>query len=269
MKTRLQIPEDSVWGPTELVFLQVAAGAQDNPDWTPLAAQQEGDQVQAFTQMISLPGMVTYLVFWAPNHYTSLQVKGSEGLPELQFFDRILGGHSPSRASAQKVIDRLWPGKGRQLPGSCCLDRWCQKDSWSCGLQVLEFIERQVRKSLGQPPVPFQSPDQRIALGNSFLKKLHDYQVPDAPDSSKASSSKANSSKASSKASSSKPSKAEPATMDEALQRAKDCTKCHERKDGMKGCTQCMGQWFVLVRSKPDPQWNWSCVLSSSSYSSC
>ena len=92
---------------------------------------------------------------------------------------------------------------------------------------------------MGQPPIPFQPPASRIALGNGFLQKLQDCKVPDegapAPEP---------------KPSSSKASKEEPATLEEALEAAKKCPKCHPRLSGFKGCSQCMGEWFALFRQR-------------------
>ena len=168
----------------------------------------------------------------------------------------------PSRTSVQPAIDRLWPGKGLQLPASCYLPQWFQKGGWSCGYQCLEYVERQVRQSLGQPPIPFQPPASRILLGNGFLQKLQDCKdaaegapkpgpkapapVPKAPApelKAPAPEPKPSSSKA-------KASKEEPATLEAALAAAKACGKCKARLYGFKGCSQCMGDWLALYRQK-------------------
>ena len=100
----------------------------------------------------------------------------------------------------------------------------------------------------------FQPPASSILLGSGFLQKLQDCKdaaegapkpgpkapapVPKAPaPEPKPSSSKA------------KASKEEPATLEEALEKAKDCKKCVQRQWG-KGCSQCMGAWFSLYRQK-------------------
>ena len=46
------------------------------------------------------------------------------------------------------------------------------------------------------------------------------------------------------------PPKASPTTLEDALDAAQSCTKCRPRKDGMKGCKECMGEFFDAIRAR-------------------
>ena len=147
--TRLQVPHTMVHWPAYLVFLQGSP-----PDPSTLAGQQERAQIAKFASSLAMTP-TSFLVLWAPNHYTCLQVtQGQSSSPTLQFFDSLKGGHQPSRDSAAQVLATLWPTQSLTLPASCCPAQWCQTDGWSCGFQVVELVERSLRQGLGQPPVP-------------------------------------------------------------------------------------------------------------------
>ena len=65
LKTRLQIPDEAVYGPNALVFLQATPPVVD-PAIHQHAVAQDLAQVQLFSMKISLPGLVAWLV----SHYT-------------------------------------------------------------------------------------------------------------------------------------------------------------------------------------------------------
>ena len=49
----------------------------------------------------------------------------------------------------------------------------------------------------------------------------------------------------------------EPVDWDDAVARAQQCKKCKPRKSGLmaghKGCTECMGQFFLQIPTRPVP----------------
>jgi len=121
-----------------------------------------------------------------------------------------------------------------------------QKDSWSCGLWVLKWIEMDLRARRQEPPIAM-SVETIVKRLNGFIQKLKEkaVKVPKAP-----------------------PAPVPPAvpdvlpdpvgdkfkTIDEAMDAAHKCKKCLPTQRGTKGCTTCMGRWFEEIRLQKAPK---------------
>ena len=150
------------------------------------------------------------------------------------------------------VYKDSWEGKveaSRQRAKQLCLNLGlleCSKDvqrsntafqvgGWECGLWVVRWAEARLRALRGEPVSKRPSLTDVIARTNEFIGKVKPQAKAKAKGESRARKGKATR-------------QGEWATADEAFQAAKDCTVCHTRVDGFKGCKACMGEWFEPYR---------------------
>ena len=116
-----------------------------------------------------------------------------------------------------------------------------QQDGWSCGLWVLQEQEHQLRQLWRNEPTSSKVPIYQI------LHRLNDFIGRVSPAAKAALSAVPGGTKV------------VPTTLQEALQAAVLCSKCHVTKTfGTKGCSQCMGPFFQSAkeRRKVDPNEN-------------
>ena len=255
--SRLSIAPDRVVSPVNMQWLLNVA----EPN------QGEWNDIRQFAQGLHTRSSI-FLVLWAPNHFTSLEVAmDPRGQPQLRFFDSILGGHTPSREAASRLLARLCPDNTPALPDSSCPPGWAQTDGWSYGLHVLQHLDRALRAQLGEPPVPLLSLRQLIKRGSDFQAKVRAVPKPEKLPAVTGEPSTGEPSKiedpslldlhreaslvVAAAAEGPLPSKpGAPATLEEALAPARACKKCWprvgKRSFGQKGCRKCMRDFFDM-----------------------
>ena len=168
-------------------------------------------------------------VVWASLHYTLLTASRQEpgAAWSFQYWDSL-----PSEsASAHMAASRLAANLGLLHPGQLVPHSHpgIQSDAWSCGLWSLANLEFSMRSMRGEATGPFVGIRMALVRLNEYISKLK----PGAPAPPVG------------------PRHARlppPASLDEALVRAQDCSKCHATRVGTKGCRSCMGKFFDEIK---------------------
>ena len=168
-------------------------------------------------------------IVWASNHYVLVFGQRSSSW-SFSYQDSL---HQPMescrRATENMMRNLALLSPLQNLPASAPGQ---QNDAWSCGLWSLRNLEMALRRHRQEimtcpPSIEFV----RTRLNAHISKFKPGVPLPKAPARGKA-----------------KLRQAEPATLEEALQRGQECTKCHATKRFTKGCTTCTGRWLEQIR---------------------
>ena len=166
-----------------------------------------------------------------------------------------------------------------ELPANSFTQEWHQRDGWSCGYHAARILEIQRRKLRGERQGLVQSIEMIVSHQRNLVMHIQSLQAehmgiqwppkpaPKAPeqgqdtDSVKAAETPGPAAPQESEApeppaapaapevTSDKTAKAKPSSLEQAMERAKTSKCCQPRKkDGLKGCSKCMGQWFACQR---------------------
>ena len=104
-----------------------------------------------------------------------------------------------------------------------------QPGGWECGLFVLNHMETRLRKEREEPVTMKPSIMEIVRRGNEFIQKIKLATEPGGTRGQKL---------------------LPPTTLEDAQNRATECSKCTVKKSGVKGCRQCMGEFFVFVQQR-------------------
>ena len=167
----------------------------------------------------------------ASGHFVLLQARRQDPtMPwELLYQDPLPKEIPGCRAAAQNVAMylKLLP-EGSAVPAS---EPGFQKDSWSCGLWVLQEQEHQLRRVWREEPVTSKVPLQ------SILHRLNDFVGRVSPTA-----------KLAMVASKKEPSHIHLLSLQDAFEASVKCTKCKPTMLGHKGCNKCMGPFFKQAK---------------------
>ena len=234
---RVQYPDAKAIMPTVATTLSFAGEMNEDQQLQHLQLQAEMDNFLSVGVFV-----------WAqdPRHYTLLlaqrpQLQTPEGAMHpwhLRFLDPLQPPAATSHAAAQLIARRLGLlAADQQLQPP--QNRRFQADGWSCGVWVARFWEDHLRERRGEPRTPVMPIARCIARANEFSEKIRKAKGgaiadPDAPKLA--------------------PGPAEHSSLEAAMEAAQACGKCRPRKDGQKGCSACMGEWFAFLRSRGGPR---------------
>ena len=164
---------------------------------------------------------IIYAIVHAASHFTFLQVDFAD-LGQIQYKDSIDDDTKEcSMLCANKATSLLhWIAPDATIPPRNNTQR--QSDSWSCGYWTAFFLEWALwQRVKTHNPNQAASPPRQLKLqraidrANAFITTIKEVAA--------------------------KPG----ITKEEALKAAESCTKCRINNWGHKGCSQCMGEWFI------------------------
>ena len=161
-----------------------------------------------------------------------------------------------------------------ELPASSFTQEWHQRDGWSCGYHAARILEIQRRKLRGERQGLVQSIEAVVSHQRNLVMHIQSLQAehmgiqwPPKPqqgqdtDSVKAPATPGPAAPQESEApappeppaapevTSAKKATGKPTSLEQAKERAKTSKCCQPRKkDGLKGCSKCMGQFFGIYR---------------------
>ena len=128
-------------------------------------------------------------------------------------------------------------------------NRDLQQDGWSSGLQVVKWIELDLRGRRGEPRLPDPTVDDLRKRTNAFIAKI------------KGAAAKSNDRKQEMKPDTAPTGEGGAAealsvmepkwdNLEDALEAAQDCQRCVATRFATKGCRACMGDFFEEIRLK-------------------
>ena len=191
-----------------------------------------------------------------PRHYTYVLLeREGEGVSRVLFKDSLFPPSESAPRQVEKilcnlgVVDASW-----KCPASATQD--FQRDGWSCGLWSTRYLEQSLRGARNEgrtPPASLKFQRERANRFIASIKAARDAREEKATrDAKKAEDESKKKSLAKARSAEILRERTEPVydTFEEAQEAASKCSKCLPTKRGSKGCRQCMGEWFEMVRTR-------------------
>ena len=176
---------------------------------------------------------VFFAITWAPNHYVLVTAHRSTTKEawRIGYQDSLPEEHQACRDATEALLRNLvMLTPVENLPHS---QVGPQRDAWSCGLWALKNLEdflRARRKEIVQADMTIHLVLTRL---NNHITKLRPGVAPPKPSApARGKTTRVH------------------ATLEEALEAAQACRKCRPTKMAIKGCQECMGDWFQEIRQR-------------------